>query len=258
MIRILLLVLVLAGCAREESQFVDPPLSEPLTTPISTPEPTPEDLPQIGAPADTFIERVRQWRKVEGVIPSNARKYKRYMIKQARKELGSNAPVSWLAAQVHKESTWREDAKSPYAEGLTQFTPQTAEWVGEKWNDLGVGDVYDPHWAIRAQIFYMRYLVANARGQDSCEAWAKAASSYNGGIGWLRRDEKVTEAEGANKQAWWDNVEIHKDSRRSEASVRENTNYPLKITLTLQSLYYQDGWGGELICEDMLYETVNS
>jgi hypothetical protein len=251
---VLPLVLLLAGCSTgDEKQFVEPPISEPLTTPISTPEPTP-DLPKVEPPADTFVERVRQWRQVEGIIPSNCKKYKRYLTRQARKELGVDAPVSWLGAQIFKESTCREDAKSPFAEGLTQFTPQTAEWVGEKWDDLGVGDVYDPHWAIRAQIFYMRYLVANARGENECEAWAKAASAYNGGIGWLRRDEKVTEEAGANKLAWWDNVEIHKDSRRSAASVRENTNYPLKITLEIQSLFYQNGWGGSLICEDKLYD----
>lgn len=185
-------------------------------------------------------------------IPSNANKHRRRLIRHAQYHHGMNAPVPVYAAQIHKESTWRQDVCSPFACGLTQFTDSTADYVGEKFEALENVDVMNPDWAINAQILYMDYLIERARGQDNCNAWAKALSAYNGGIGWLRRDEKVTEAQGADKTLWWDNVEVHKDPRRSDAAVRENTNYPRRILLDLQVLYSESGFAsGPLICENL-------
>jgi len=52
---------------------------------------------------------------------------------------GLEAPVALFAAQVHQESGWREDARSPVgALGLAQFMPGTAAWIAQLYPaDLG-------------------------------------------------------------------------------------------------------------------------
>lgn len=186
-------------------------------------------------------------------IPDLANQHRRRLIRHAQYHKGIDAPVPIYAAQIHKESTWRKDVCSPFACGLTQFTDSTADYVGDKFEALEDVDVMNPDWAINAQILYMDYLINQARAANDCEAWAKALSAYNGGIGWLRRDEKVTEEAGADKTRWWDNVEVHKDPRRSDAAVRENTNYPKRIILELQKLYYESGFAsGPLVCNEKL------
>ena len=65
-------------------------------------------------------------------IPRQAQAYRSLLIRAARVEdlRGLNAPVATYAAQVHQESGWREDARSPVgAEGLGQFMPTTSTWA---------------------------------------------------------------------------------------------------------------------------------
>src|SRR5688572_15590130 len=46
-------------------------------------------------------------------IPPDAKRYKRDLIRNARAIWGLDAPTSTFAAQIHQESGWRVDAKSP-------------------------------------------------------------------------------------------------------------------------------------------------
>jgi soluble lytic murein transglycosylase-like protein len=199
----------------------------------------------------------RKHKKAKGTIPLAAYKYRRMMIRIVQAESGLNPPLAMYAAQIHKESTWRPDVCSAFACGLTQFTDSTAKYVGEKFAELGPGNVMDPPWAIKAQTYYNQHLFSRSRGANNCDSWAKTLSAYNGGIGWLRRDEAEAEREGADRSLWWNNVEIHKDPRRRASAVKENTNYPIRILLELQLLYHQEGFvEGPLVCEHLLYQDL--
>ena len=238
---------ILAGaCSKQTSDTTEQPESE--QEPIAVEEAIPVDT--VPVPREVVEETIpvveQEITRYPGV-PDNAFVYKRSLTRYAQYTFGLNAPVSTFAAHVHKESTWRTDAKSPYATGLTQFTDSTAEWVGDKFAELGTGEPLDPEWSLRAMIYYMEWLDDNARGKDYCNSWSKALSMYNGGIGWTRRDEKLTEEAGKDPMIWWDNVELY--SSRADWAFKENRNYPVKI-FELQDLYKEAGFGENLVCND--------
>ena len=157
-----------------------------------------------------------------------------------------DAPVALYAAQVHKESSWRDDAESPYAQGLTQFTPDTANWAAQRWQSLRPANVWSPGWALRAMILYDGFLRERVGGANECAAWSLTLSAYNGGLTNTRRDVKLAELRGANPRLWWGHVERY--SARAEWAYRENRNYPRRI-LELQETYA--AWGGGVVqCDD--------
>ncbi|MBP6897390.1 MAG: transglycosylase SLT domain-containing protein [Pseudacidovorax sp.] len=64
-------------------------------------------------------------------IPRDAERYQLTLKREAQRTWGLDAPVATFAAQVHQESRWRADARSPVgAQGLAQFMPSTASWIG--------------------------------------------------------------------------------------------------------------------------------
>jgi membrane-bound lytic murein transglycosylase MltF len=161
---------------------------------------------------------------------------------------GMDAPIPMFAAQIQQESAWNPNAKSPYAEGLTQFTPSTAKWIGQIYPDaLGNVDVYSPSWAMRAMVIYDVHLFDRIKSDPVCDRWAMALSSYNGGLGNLRKDQRLTERMGGDKSKWWGEVE--KYTNRAAWARKENRDYPRRILLEKQLQYI--GWG-RLVCRDML------
>lgn len=88
------------------------------------------------------------------------------------------------AALIQVESGFRPEAVSPKgALGLMQLMPDTAAWVGERYN-IGVDqpeDLFDPALNIRIGTLYLGYLLS----RFSTEAAALAA--YNGGLGNVSR-----------------------------------------------------------------------
>ncbi|MCO1337238.1 hypothetical protein MO867_23240, partial [Microbulbifer sp. OS29] len=46
-------------------------------------------------------------------IPGASQTYKRTLIRAAHAHWGLDAPIATLAAQVHQESRWKVDARSP-------------------------------------------------------------------------------------------------------------------------------------------------
>jgi hypothetical protein len=102
-------------------------------------------------------------------VPASAEHYRRELTRIAQQEMGLGAPVALFAAQIHQESSWRSTANSPYAEGLTQFTPATAKWISEIYPDLGTVAPYSASWAMRAMVRYDLHILARVnswRGQD--------------------------------------------------------------------------------------------
>jgi membrane-bound lytic murein transglycosylase MltF len=184
-------------------------------------------------------------------VPASAEHYRRELTRIAQQEMGLGAPVALFAAQIHQESSWRSTAKSPYAEGLTQFTPATAKWIAEIYPDLGPAAPYSPSWAMRAMVRYDLHILARvkpwqARDIADCDKWAFALSGYNGGPGWISRDRKQAKGTGACPDVWWGAVERY--STRSAAAFKENRHYVNRILNGLEPRYIAAGWPGVSTC----------
>lgn len=173
--------------------------------------------------------------------------YRRDVIHYAQDIWGLDAPTPLFAAQFHTESAWDYSARSPYANGLGQFTPSTAKWIAEIIPELRPHDVFNPAWSIKATIYYNRWLYERTKAIDNCNRWAFTLSAYNGGIGWIKKDQSLAQEHGDNPLRWWDSVECH--SKRALWAWEENRDYPLRI-ISRQPLYKY--WGGDLICEQFI------
>jgi soluble lytic murein transglycosylase-like protein len=176
-------------------------------------------------------------------VPDAARSFKREYTAIARSEWGLLAPVSSLAAQIHQESGWNCRAMSPVgARGCAQFMPATAKWIGDVDHRLAGGDVYSPAWGFRAQAVYMKWLHDRVKADTPCERMAFALAAYNGGLGYVYRRQKVSNAPGRCFQSTCDiNPGI------APASQKENAAYPRRILLGLEPRYMNAGWG-EGVC----------
>jgi soluble lytic murein transglycosylase-like protein len=152
------------------------------------------------------------------------------------------------AGTIHQESAWNPRAQSAYAKGLTQFTDPT-------WKDMvkldpsiaQIGDVWNPHAAIRAMARYHRLLYAqfvSAPDPKSVpsDVWPFLLSGYNGGPGWVRKDQRLcASAPASTKEGvcdpsqWWGNVE--RFSSRAPQFIKENRHYVSNILKRWVPLY---------------------
>lgn len=176
-------------------------------------------------------------------VPRHALAYRATLIRAARVEWGLDAPTATFGAQIHQESGWREDARSPVgAQGLAQFMPATARWWAEMRPASGPAAPWNPGWALRSLAGYDRWLWERVRACDDCNRMAMALAGYNGGLGWVRKDAALAAELGLDPLTWWDNVETV-NSGRSSSAKRENRGYPRRILLTLEPRYEAAGWG---------------
>lgn len=173
--------------------------------------------------------------------------YKRMLIGYAYNLWGRDAPVAALAAQIHQESYWNKNAKSPYACGLAQFTPATMEWMAERFNvTVGPGSCGDASWQLRAQVEYMEYLTLRAQGDTACDKFRIALRGYNGGEGWIQRDQALAKKSGKN--AGSADVLAAFNAGRSKAAFEENVTYDKRIVFLHQPLYRT--WGKTICVEN--------
>ena len=170
--------------------------------------------------------------------------------REASATFGLDAPIARFAAQLHQESGWRADARSPYAQGLAQFTPATAEWIAVAYPALRPADPWDPLWSIRAQVTYMGHLwLAVNEAATECDRWAFALAAYNGGLGWVVRDRRLTAVLGGDASRWWGHTE--QNSNRAAWAKKENRGYPRRILLRLEPAYISAGWAGTAVCSEV-------
>jgi hypothetical protein len=66
-------------------------------------------------------------------------------------------------------------------------------------------------------------------------------SAYNGGLGWISRDQALASRQGLDPLVWFGSVE-RVNAGRSAANWRENRAYPQHIIYTHQPRYAT--WGG--------------
>jgi soluble lytic murein transglycosylase-like protein len=164
-----------------------------------------------------------------GDVPRQALAHRSALIRAARSELGLAAPVATLAAQVHTESRWREDARSAVgAQGLGQIMPDTATWLGEIRPDLGLADAWNPGWALRALCAYDAWLLDRIRAASARDRWQMTLASYNGGLGWLFKDRALAARSGLDPGRWDGQVAVV-NAGRSKAAWRENRDYPRQV-----------------------------
>lgn len=178
-------------------------------------------------------------------VPREAQHYQRDLTRNARYVWGIDAPVATFAAQIHQESRWRPNAQSQVgAEGLAQFMPATGEWIAGAYK-LGDAQPYNPSWAMRALITYDRHLWDRVKAANACGRMAMTLSAYNGGLGWVYRDQQLAAKSGLDRTRWFNQVE-RVNAGRSDANWRENRGYPRNILLRWQPIY--TSWGGGVAC----------
>lgn len=180
-------------------------------------------------------------------VPSSAERYQRELTRVVQQEWGLPAPVAIHAAQIQQESAWRPDARSPVgAEGLSQFMPSTSDWIAELYPELGAAAPYSPSWAMRAQARYNRFHWQRLDGANQCSHWALTLSAYNGGLGWVYRDQKLARAAGDNPAVWFGSVAEY--TNRADWAKRENRDYVRRILLRYTPRYVRAGWHGGAPC----------
>lgn len=165
--------------------------------------------------------------------PRAALPYRADLVRSVRLYWGLDGPVAAMAAQVHQESAWQPDARSPYAHGLAQFTPATAEWISGQDEALAGADTGNPVWALRALARYDRWLYDRVPdSSNACTRWWQTLRAYNGGLGYVRREAATGQPCESFRAGW---------------ACRENLAYPRMILTRWQSRYA--GWGPMVACQ---------
>lgn len=183
-------------------------------------------------------------------IPPDAMQWRRTLTREAQAQWGISAPVATFAAQIHQESLWRADAVSRVgARGMAQFMPATAEWIAGAYPALGPQpQPASPAWAIRALVTYDRHIWDGLSAADDCHRMAKTLSGYNGGPGWVTRDERLAASRGLDPSRWWGHTETV-NAGRSAANWRENRAYPRRILVDHAPAYARADFGWSA-CDD--------
>lgn len=176
---------------------------------------------------------------VAQTIPPEAARYQLTLKREAQRVWGLDAPVATFGAQVHQESRWRVNARSPVgAQGLAQFMPSTATWIGGAYADLSERAPLNPTWALRGLVTYDKFLFDRVKADDECDRMAFALSAYNGGLGWVYKRQRLSAQPGVCFGATCDiNPGV------SPASQRENSLYPELILHRYEPLYARWGRG---------------
>lgn len=176
--------------------------------------------------------------------PRAALKYRADLTRSARLAFGLDAPVAVMAAQVHQESRWQPDAHSPYAHGLAQFTPATADWIGGLDQALRSADTGNPIWALRALARYDRWLHDRVPDTgNACDRWWAVLRGYNGGLGHWRNEARLAAPEVDRRAI---DAQCGRASRHV-AHCPENLGYPRLILTRWQPLY--STWGPGVACD---------
>jgi len=178
----------------------------------------------------------------EDRIPSRAWAYRKILHAEIERTWGLHMPdqvVGVSAGTIHQESAWNPLAQSAYAKGLTQFTDSTFSDIVRRDPSIGqLGDVFNPHAAIRAMTTYHHSLWSLFPNSDENNRWAFVLSAYNGGPGFVMKDQKTCAMQpSCSPLVWWGNVELY--STRAAWAFKENRGYPRNILKRWVPLYSQ-------------------
>lgn len=177
----------------------------------------------------------------------------RHRVEQAvARAWGVEGSSARLAAQLHQESAFKANARSPVgAQGIGQFMPSTAKWITTIYPDeLDGFDPWNAQQAILAAALYDKWLLDRVGpiGQGlltACSRWAFVLRAYNGGETALLRERALARKAGANANDW---KVVAGYRSRAEWAHRENVNYPQRILLRIEPAYLAAGWPGGPAC----------
>ena len=155
-------------------------------------------------------------------------------------EVDGHRIAPYIMAQMNQESACRPRAQSPYAAGLMQITPPTGGDLEKGLcKDQGRMRLFDPEWSITCGVRYMKWLYS--RMPEYLPFWERMAatlSAYNGGRGWVNRDNRqCRRTTWCNPSKWFNHVERTPDPRRAQWAIKENRGYPRRIMYTLLKRY---------------------
>jgi membrane-bound lytic murein transglycosylase MltF len=173
-------------------------------------------------------------------VPANAWRWRATLIREVRVWWGWS-DSTWAAAQIHQESRWRETARSLYAAGLGQQTPDTVKWLSAIYpKELGGGNALNPQWSIRALVAYMRRAWVQYDVPNEENRFSFALAAYNGGGGWVNRERLKAATMGLDPNVWEGNVALVRV--RGIAAFTENRDYPRKILGRWRPMYRAARW----------------
>lgn len=184
-------------------------------------------------------------------IPPASALYRHRVEQAVARAWGVQGSAALLAAKLHQESGWRHAVSSPAgAQGIAQFMPATARWMGEVFPDLAGFDPFEPQQAIMAAALYDKHLFDlvirfGPTPMTRCSRLVFMQRAYNGGMGWLNRERRLAKASGADPNDW---RAVEPFRVRAGWAHRENTQYPRRILLTLEPAYLAAGWPGRPSC----------
>lgn len=168
-------------------------------------------------------------------IPAAALAYRSTITREAETRFGLPAPTPVIAAQIMQESQFNPRARSGVgAQGLMQFMPATAEWAATA-GQLGQAQPTSPAWAIRAGVWYDRWLYDRVRGNTDCDRWNFALSAYNGGLGLVYKRQRLS----ASPYSWDSTGFINPGI--TPANQTQNEDYSTRILTNWQTIFTD--WG---------------
>ena len=184
--------------------------------------------------------------------PAAALRYRADLTREAQFIFGLDAPVPMLAAQIEQESGWRPGITAwDNGRGLAQFMDPTAQWVAEKFDDLGQPEPYNPRWAMRALVRLDQYNAQRTAGDTACDTWGAGLKAYNAGLGFVQRARKRSTAHGQ----WFGRTELI-NTGQSAKNCEYSRLYPRWILLGRQHKYLR--WGRGVACPDVISERTAS
>lgn len=134
-------------------------------------------------------------------------------------------------AQLIAESNLNPDVCSHVgACGLGQFMPGTwADVVAQLNWDRGISR-HDPKYGIQAWAYYQGRLYQTWRAERTVEDRVSLAeASYNAGLGWILRAQKLCVQETGGKCASWDDIVLGHLERITGHHSKETIGYTLRI-----------------------------
>jgi soluble lytic murein transglycosylase-like protein len=169
-------------------------------------------------------------------IPGAAFQYRAQITRETEARFGLPAPTPVIAAQIMQESQFNPNARSQVgAQGLMQFMPKTSEWAAVA-GELGQAHPTSPAWAIRAGVWYDRWLYDRVRTADTdCDRWNFTLSAYNGGLGYVYKRQGMAYRPGSWALTGPINPGI------TAANQRENADYSKRILTHWQTIFTD--WG---------------
>jgi soluble lytic murein transglycosylase-like protein len=175
-------------------------------------------------------------------VPPAALKYRADLTREAHFVFGLGAPIDYLAGQIQQESGWRPGITAwDNGRGLAQFMDPTAQWVSERYQELGKPQPYNPLWAIRAMTRLDAYNLGRVAADTPCDQWGAALKAYNAGLGYVLRAQKQSRAPGK----WFGSTEKI-NAGQSAKNFEYSRQYPRLIIFRHSPRFAQ--WGVGINC----------